>query len=177
MLLLQTAFDQEFKAVSKAAGTSQVLMTGIGLQSARKQLTAMLDRIERPDLVLSIGLAGGLRPGFNFGQSLLIDRVSTLADTKGIAADLDRLSSNLHERMRVQSLLTLSSPALTAHAKQQLAQQTAAVACDMETYAIADVCRQRQIAWIGARVISDTATDSSRPGSLLYRDLLSRNVG
>lgn len=160
MLLLQTAFDQEFKAVSRAAGTSQVLMTGIGPRSAREQLSSMLDRIERPELVLSIGLAGGLSPELSCGQSLLIDRVVTLDDSLGITANLERLSSNLRERMRVQSLLTLSAPALTAQAKQRLAEQSVAAACDMETHAVASVCRERQLPWIGARVISDACTDN-----------------
>ncbi len=61
--------------------------------------------------------------------------------------------------MSVQDLLTLNAPALTARSKQQLSAQTSAALCDMETYAVADECRRRQLPWIGARVISDTSTD------------------
>ncbi len=184
MLLLQTAFDPEFKAVAAAGVRSAnnpssevhqlgagdlrvtvagrecvVLKTGIGLKPARKSLSAILDRIERPDAVLSIGLAGGLDPRWKVGQSLLIENVSRLDHAPSHSADFDRLASNLRERMSVATLVSLAAPALTVEAKRRLGEQTRADACDMETYAIADVCRQRQIPWLGARVISDAADD------------------
>ena len=222
MLLLQTAFDQEFAAVMAAgsrvadatvptievAGRAcHVLMTGIGPRAARKELAAMLDRIEPPELVLSIGLAGGLKPTLKFGEVCLIGSVARPSQTVArpsqtvarpsqavlnpvvsnedgtrpreavpqdlarpgkavprvplqIHTNLERLSSNLRERRRVQDLVTITSPALTAESKRQLADQTSAALCDMETYAIADECQQRQLPWIGARVVSDTASDN-----------------
>ena len=221
MLLLQTAFDQEFAAVMAAGScvadstvptievagrTCMVLMTGIGPRAARKELAAMLDRIERPELVLSIGLAGGLNPELKFGDACLIGSVQTVARPsvarpsvarpsqavlnpvvfnkdsrrpekadlhesarpgkavprvpREIPSNLERLSSNLRERLRVHDLVTIASPALTPQSKRQLAEQTSAALCDMETYAIADECQQRQLPWIGARVVSDAAGDN-----------------
>ena len=236
MLLLQTAFDQEFAAVMAAgsrvadaieptievAGRScMVLMTGIGPRAAHKALAAMLDRIEPPELVLSIGLAGGLKPTLKFGEVCLIGSVArpsvarpsvarpsvarpsqavlnpvvsnedstrpekavvqdSARPEKAVVQDsarpgkavppeavppeihsnLERLSSNLRERLRVHSLVTIPAPALTAQSKRQLAEQTLAALCDMETYAIADECQRRQLPWIGARVVSDAAGDN-----------------
>lgn len=186
MLLIQTAFDQERAAVQAAGSQAddradgirliagrecQVLMTGIGPQAARRSLTSHLDRGEPPELVLSIGLAGGLLADLSFGQTCLIDQVAlgnqTGSDSTGsLTANLDRLSSNLRERMRVHSLVTLMHPALDARAKRQLTASSSAGLCDMETHAIAALCQQRNLAWLGARVVSD-AVDESIPAWII----------
>lgn len=142
-----------------------VLMTGMGPRAARTQLSALLDRAERPELVLSIGLAGGLQTDLSFGEARLIEHVLCKIDERSqattlIAANLERLSSNLRERMDVCNLVTLKRPALTVEAKRSLAGQTAAAMCDMETYAVADECRRRQLPWVGARIVSDAVGDT-----------------
>ena len=206
MLLIQTAFDQEFAAVLAAGSHRQAaeipggslpasdmnlqrltiagqpclaMMTGMGLSAARARLTDLLDRLERlspperPELVLSIGLAGGLNPDLPFGYVGLIDNVvkldqpvndlANVGETKGqlgpIPANVDRLSSNLRERVGVHSLVSIRQVALTMQSKRRLTEQTGAELCDMETHAVADVCRQRQLPWVGVRVVSDTARE------------------
>ncbi len=185
MLLIQTAFDQEFAAVM-AAGASQadqvnglirigdhdcrVLMTGIGPKAAKEQLTSLLARIERPQLVLSIGLAGGLMPELKLGQTFLIDKVwaanqPAQGTDRALPANLELLASNLRERMSVSSLVTLSRPALTSEAKADLAHQHAAALCDMETVAVAEVCREHGVPWLARGWSVTKRARICRPGS------------
>jgi nucleoside phosphorylase len=186
MLLIQTAFDQEFAAVLAAAERTQpialpsgssktpprlrsatiagrecfIVMTGIGPRAARAAMSDCLAYCELPELVLSIGLAGALRLDQKCGQRFLIDKVYQANQPDSLQSCLSRLASNLVQSMGVDSLVTIAQPALTAQVKQQLSQQTSAGLCDMETHAVAGQCHQRGLPWIGARVVSDAASDN-----------------
>ena len=47
--------------------------------------------------------------------------------------------------------------------KEQLAAEFGAVACDMETMAVAQVCRRRQVRFLSVRIISDGLDDRLPP--------------
>ncbi len=68
---------------------------------ARQQLALTLDRVERPELVLSIGLAGGLQPQLTFGQTVLVGNVEMHQ-----AAALPWMASELMQAANVESLPT-----------------------------------------------------------------------
>ena len=61
--------------------------------------------------------------------------------------------------LHVGRLLTVDQLIRSADEKRSLGEQYDAVACDMETAAVADVCRQRGVRFLSVRVISDTVDD------------------
>ena len=65
----------------------------------------------------------------------------------------------------VGSLLTVDRIIRWAEEKRALGERHAALAADMETMAVAEVCRRRQIPLAAVRVISDAA-DEDLPGDV-----------
>jgi adenosylhomocysteine nucleosidase len=57
-------------------------------------------------------------------------------------------------------LLTLDHVVRSPSERQSLLERYAALAVDMETFAVAEVCRQRQTAFASVRVINDVADET-----------------
>ncbi len=66
---------------------------------------------------------------------------------------------NLH----VGRLLTIDHVARTAEEKRTLGAQHDALACDMETFAMAEACRQAKTRFLSVRVITDAVDDELAP--------------
>ena len=61
--------------------------------------------------------------------------------------------------VHVGSLLTVDALVRTAKERRRLAEEHGAMAVDMETFAVAGVCRQERIRFLSVRAISDTVDD------------------
>lgn len=133
----------------RTRGWAQVgtLLTGMGARNAKGSLRAALEW-EPPQLVLSCGFAGGLRPGLSSGTVVFdVEGEPTLAKAF-VAAGAQ--AGRFHCAGRVAS---------TAAEKQALWESTHADAVEMESQIICQVCREQKIPCAAVRVILDTAEE------------------
>jgi adenosylhomocysteine nucleosidase len=172
-----------------------VILSGPGRKNAARATEVLIDG-HRPSQVVSAGFAGGLSPQLKRNDILIADR---LVDVSG-GADIPVCHTDRDEQCRQECLPLdrqeclsldrqecLSSPGvhrgalLTADRvvrlpseRQSLFQRYGALAVDMETFAVAEVCRRRQVAFSSVRVVNDTA-DERLPRDVEY--LLSQKTG
>ena len=147
-------------------GRHVVLTTcGLGRQRARRA-TELLIAGHRPSWVVSAGFAGGLQPNLRTGDIVMVNSVVT-ADGQRLAIDLhvDQEQLAQHPRVRVGRLLTVDRIVCSAEEKQSLGMEHDALVVDMETAAVAEVCRANQARFLAIRVVSD-AMEQSLPNDL-----------
>jgi len=127
-----------------------VCHTGVGPERASARMAALLEK-ERFDYVISAGFAGGLDPRLSPGQVVIAANYSA-----GALVEAARLvpGERFYGRLSTQERIVE-----TVEAKRNLFERTGAAAVDMETEAIFHACRQRGIALLSVRAISDAAGD------------------
>ncbi len=140
-----------------------LILSGAGRQNAARAVETLLDG-HRPQRIVSAGLAGGICPTLKRGDILVADRLLTTdggempvelpdALTRALAA------SNVHRG----ALLTSDRVARSPEQREALHQKYGALAVDMETYAVAEVCRRRGTPFSAVRAINDTAGETLMP--------------
>jgi adenosylhomocysteine nucleosidase len=145
-------------------GRRVVLVEAGAGREAATRATEVLLAGHRPRWVISAGFAGGLAPGLRQGDILMPDR---LADMSGRQLEVDfridpaTLASN--PRLHVGRLLTVDRVIGGAEEKALLGQQYSALAVDMESLAVADVCRRERVRFLAVRVISDAVDERLPP--------------
>lgn len=127
-------------------GGARVLITGMGRANTIRALRTAFDQ-ESPDLVLTCGFAGGLRSGLRRG--------SVIFETG------DRnLESSLKQGGAVAARFAcVDRVAVTATEKRMLRESGGADAVEMESTAVQEECRTRQIPCATVRVILDEAEE------------------
>jgi len=136
-----------------------VVESGAGVVRAAKAAQAMIDAY-RPRLVVAAGFAGGL--------DSKAKRADLVAATSLVSAQGDQMTleptllvpwlaeaQNLHQGR----LLTFDRIVRLREEKQLLGRQHDALAVDMETFAVAEVCRERAVDLLAIRAISDAVHD------------------
>jgi adenosylhomocysteine nucleosidase len=106
-----------------------------------------------PQLLVCSGFAGGLDPKIQTGEVVVADNVST-------PSLLDTARSCFSKDVFFGALTSQLAPAETISEKQHLAATTGALAVDMETGWILEVCKAAGIPLLSLRGISDTALQS-----------------
>jgi adenosylhomocysteine nucleosidase len=136
-----------FHRLADARPDVRVLVTGIGRRNAEKSFREAIAR-QRPELVISSGFAGGLRPELALGDMVFsADPESKLE------------SALLSAGAKPGKLLCVDRIATTAREKLALRNQSGADAVEMESEAIRAVCREEKIPAATVRVILDTADE------------------
>ncbi len=134
-------------------GPQEVLIvhTGMGEARTRERLIPFFENhpVER---VISAGYAGGLDPLLPTGTLFLAENYSS-------PEWLARARALFQNRSRVGTLATAPAALETCQAKAALARRTGALAVDMETAAIAALCREKGIPLLSLRAISDNARE------------------
>lgn len=132
-----------------------LIEAGVGPQRAAQATRALIEG-HRPGWVLSVGFAGALVPQLRRGDIVMADRVKA-PDSEGLKIDvrISREQLAASPGLHVGTLLTVDHLARTAQEKQQLGQRHDAVAVDMESLAVAEVCRELKRRFLSVRVISD----------------------
>jgi adenosylhomocysteine nucleosidase len=138
-----------------------LVQSGPGRANAAQATESLLDG-HRPAMVISAGFAGGLDPQLRRGDILLADQ---LLDEAGGQWDIDRrfLTAPAAHGVYVGRLLTVDRVVRAPEEKLALGRRHAATACDMETLAVAEVCRRREVPLAAVRVINDAADDTLPP--------------
>jgi adenosylhomocysteine nucleosidase len=136
-----------------------VVVSGPGRQNAAHATELLIDG-HRPDRVISAGLAGGLSAPLYRNDLVFADRVMQASGGEIAIEPPDALAAATGKPgVHRGGLLTLDRVVRLASEKRSLFDACGALAVDMETFAVAEVCRRRQVAFSAIRVINDTADE------------------
>jgi adenosylhomocysteine nucleosidase len=156
-----------------------VIDTGVGRKAAARSVDDAI-AVHRPAWLVSAGFAAGLRDELRRGHMLMADRVAdSHGDELSVGLAIDPQVVAATRGLHVGRLVTVDEVVRTTAEKRRLAEQHDAIACDMETAAVAEVCRRREVRFLSVRVISD-AVDDALPREverLLAQDTLAGKLG
>lgn len=135
----------------------EIFHTGVGEKRCRERMANFLqDR--QFDCLISAGFAGALTNELKAGDVLLARNFSTL-----------RLRDTPDRRVHVADLYTAATMIDSREERETLAQNTGAVAVDMETKFIARACAEHALPMLSLRVISDTPREPlPAPPTILF---------
>jgi adenosylhomocysteine nucleosidase len=137
-----------------------VVESGTGFARARRATQALIDA-HSPKWILSSGFAGALVPSVKIGDIVV---ANSIVDTHGQSLMIDVAFPPDPERgLHIGRILTSDAIVRLVSEKQQLAAQLGAIAVDMESLAVAQVCRERGIRCLSVRSISDDVSNDLPP--------------
>lgn len=149
-VLVCFAVKAEARAFQRWAGEHnniQVILVGMGKRNAERAIRAALAE-DRPELVLTCGFAGGLRPELTMGMVVFAADPETGLEPALLATGAKSASFHCADRV-----------AATAGEKRVLRESTGADAVEMESQVICAISREQGIPSATVRVILDTAND------------------
>ena len=152
------------KTFLEHSGTMQgkevvIAESGVGPEAAAAA-TADVIAYHEPAWVISAGFAGGLTAGPQKGDFLMADQVVNLQGERlevGLKLSPEAIAAT--KRLHVGRLLSVEKLISTKAEKQKLGEAHQALACDMESFAVADTCRRLKTRFLSVRVISDGLDD------------------
>lgn len=128
---------------------------GAGPKAAAAATEALIAG-HQPQWVISAGFAGGLAPQLKRHDILMADSLSDEAgNTLAIDLKVDPASLAQLHGVHVGRLLTVDRIIRLPSEKQKLGETSQALAVDMESFAVAEVCRKHQVRFLAVRVITD----------------------
>ncbi len=134
------------------------MVTGHGQAAARRGAEALIAG-HRPRWVISAGFAGGLVSQVARGDIVMANAV--------LGENGQRLAIDLHlpsdhppaKGLHAGALITVDRIVRTAAEKQSLGEKHGALAVDMESLAVAQVCQQEKQRFLAIRAITDALDD------------------
>jgi adenosylhomocysteine nucleosidase len=137
-----------------------LFLAGAGQDNARRATELLIDG-HRPARVVSAGFAGGLSAKLRRNDILIADRLQN-TDGGVLPVELPPVLSAAATRSGVHcgTLLTTNRVICTPSERRALLDRTGAIGVDMETFAVAEVCARRQVAFSSIRVINDLAEET-----------------
>lgn len=137
-----------------------VILSGPSRENAARATEILIDG-HQPRRVVSAGFAGGLCPEMKRNDLLVADRLLS-AEGGEMAVELPAgLSAALGgPGVHCGTLLTADRVVRLPSERQSLFRRYGAMAVDMETFAVAEVCRVRNVAFSSIRVVNDTSDET-----------------
>ncbi len=126
---------------------------GTGAARARQATQALIDAF-RPPFVLSVGFSGALVPELKKGDIVVADGVTNADGSTRLAIDL-KMPADPSHGLHVGHICMTDHIVRLVEEKKALAQRTGAIAVDMESLAVAQVCQERGTRFLSVRAISD----------------------
>ena len=133
-----------------------IVESGPGPARARRATMALLDA-HSPQWLISTGFCGALVTGMKVGQIVVSNKITTPANDE-LSVDIG-MTSDMARGLHVGTTLTVDHIVREVAEKQALAEQTKAIAVDMETHAVASVCRERKTRFVAVRAVSDDLSE------------------
>jgi len=137
-----------------------LVRSGMGRDRARRTLVEVAERYDLKEII-SIGYAGALDPSLEVGDLVVADKIiemdSSRSDEDMKSYSLDKEIFNTTGEIHRKILLTVDRVAATPQEKKKLREKYSAVAVDMETSALAEEAKARNLSFISVRAITDTA--------------------
>ena len=183
---LIVAMSSEYEALRRA-GISGAVQSGIGKAEAARTATEMILR-DRPDCIINSGCAGGIAPDLKVfdivvgaqtayhdvwcGEGNLPGQVQGLPQRFDADPALLRAALSVPAERPLRSGLICSGDQFLTRAEDDariLAVYPDALAVDMESAAIAQVCRHYGVPFLSFRLISD-AHHSQDGSEVAYQD-------
>lgn len=148
----------------KLAGQEVVIVeSGVG-QRAAARATSEAIKFYKPRWVISAGFAGGLTDDLLRGHIVMADELANLAGERlAVGLKLDPSSVAGMKGLHIGRLLTVDTILRQPAERRRLAEQHGAIACDMESSAVAATCREHGVPFMAIRVISDAVDDELPP--------------
>ncbi|MCZ6689174.1 MAG: hypothetical protein O7H41_06185 [Planctomycetota bacterium] len=134
----------------------RLCLSGMIPTIAKERVDRFLDS-ESFDLMLCSGLAGALRGDISVGDIIVQSEDPFLVE----AAESGLTSSGIP--FHVGPLVTVATPVLTPAARRKLAEESQAIAVDMESQTIAALCHDRGIPCLALKGVSDGIDDDLSP--------------
>jgi adenosylhomocysteine nucleosidase len=138
-----------------------LVQTGMGRQRAQRGAERLIDG-HRPRWIISAGFAGSLNPAIPRNSVLVPAEIANVEGrlfSTEWPANLD-LPAGAERKGR---LLTVDDVVLKAEQKARLRAEHGADLVDMETSAVAALCRERGVGFVSIRVVSDDASSDLPP--------------
>ncbi len=133
---------------------------GTGPERAARATQALIDA-HTPNWVISAGFSGALRSDLKIGDLVIGD---SIVDREGDELKIDvRMAADAERGWHVGRLLMVEEIVRTVAEKQQLAEQTGAMAVDLESLAVARTCAETRTRFIAVRAISDDLSQDLPP--------------
>jgi adenosylhomocysteine nucleosidase len=141
--------------------TLLIVETGTGLEATEAATRDLLSFHEIP-LIFAAGFAASLSPDIKKGDIILPELVCNEHEqTIDVPITMDRAAIDANSRWHIGQIISLDRPVRTAAERAKIAASSPAIACDMETFAIARVCGEFGIPCIPVRVIADAFDDEA----------------
>lgn len=165
---LQDVTRRRFKTRTEFEGALQgrrvlVVESGVGTAAAERATKRILERYS-PAWVISAGFAGALRDDLRRGHVIMADSVLDAAGNElqvGLKMDAAQIAGT--RGLHVGPLLTVDRIVRTADEKRTLAGRHKALACDMETFAVAHACQEHKTRFLAVRIVTDALDDELPP--------------
>jgi adenosylhomocysteine nucleosidase len=156
-----------------------IVESGVGAAAAARATKAAIG-FYKPRWVVAAGFAGALHEDLRRGHVLMADSVvGESGEPLSVGIRLEQRVIEATKGLHVGRLLTVDRLIRRPEERRHLATQHSALACDMETFAVAQVCRDLNTRLLSVRIISDTLDDELPPEieNLLAQKSLAGKIG
>ncbi len=137
-----------------------VIESDVGQKAARKATEDIVE-LHKPKWIISAGFAGSLSKSVHRGHIVMANEIiSAECPPLTVPFQIDRDVVQATPALHVGRLLTVDGLIRDVREKRRLGTDFQALACDMETMAVARVCSRNQIRFLSVRVISDALDDA-----------------
>jgi adenosylhomocysteine nucleosidase len=137
-----------------------VIQSGAGQEAAARATDALITA-HRPPWVISAGFAGGLCPEAKRHDVVMANSVTdTHGNRLGIDLKVDPASLAQIQGVHLGQLLTVDRIIRLPDEKRELGAKYRAMAVDMESFAVAEVCRRQHVRFLAVRIINDSVEEA-----------------